>query len=210
MFQLALLAIIFAIVALSFNKGLWRNMITLVNALFAALLAMNYFEPLAEKLKGWNDTFDFLWDMLAAWLIFAFAMLALRIVTDRLTTLKVRFIKPVDLGGGIFFSLWTGWIVACFAAFTLHVSPLPRNAVEASPASSSFILAPDRLWLGFTQKQSYGALGRADSAADADYVFDPQGDFILRYAASRAKLEALKEKPEASTFRFPLGRNANP
>ena len=154
MFQLVLLGIIFVCVALSFNKGLWRNMIMLVNAIFAALLATNYFEPLAEFLKSKNVEYDFMVDLISAWLIFAVAMLVLRIVTDRLVVHKIRFIKPVDLGVGIFFSLWTGWIVACFAAFTLHVSPLPRDAVEASPAASNFMFSPDRLWLGFMQAQS--------------------------------------------------------
>ena len=209
MFQLVLLAIIFACVALTFNKGLWRNLITWVNVMFAALLATNYFEPLAEFFKSKDVTYDFMVDLISVWLIFAVAMLMLRIFTDRLTTRKVRFIRPVDLGFGIFFSLWTGWIVACFAAFTLHVAPLPRDAVAASPAGSNFIFSPDRLWLGFSQAQSYRALGRADSAEVPDYVFDPKGDFILRYAASRAKLEKLKDKFPDTTFRFLQGRNTN-
>ncbi len=207
MFIIIFVIILFVTVAFNFNRGLWKNMVTLINVIFAGLLATNYFEPVAEMAKGWNITFDYVWDVLAAWLLFAGSMFLLRVFTDRLTVEKVRFIKPVDLGGGVFFSLWSGWILACFACMTFHLAPIPRDSVEASPATSSLPLSADRTWLGFMQGQSYGALGQAASDKDNDYIFDAQGDFILRYGASRKKLEELKAaSPDPSVFRFPKGR----
>ena len=208
MFTIIFFAILFATVAFNFKKGLWKNVITLINVIFAALLATSYFEPVAEMAKGCDVSFDFVWDVLAAWLLFAVAMLGLRVITDRLTVEKVRFIKPVDLGGGVFFSLWSGWILACFAGMTFHLAPIERNKVGDSPASSGLFLSVDRTWLGFMQGQSYGAMGQAASKDDKDYVFDPDGDFVLRYAASRQKLESLKRKSnDSGIFRFTKGRN---
>ncbi|HZZ72753.1 MAG TPA: CvpA family protein [Pirellulales bacterium] len=193
MFQIALFAILFVCVAMLFSRGLWRNMITLINVILAALLATNYFEPLAEVFKGKAPSFDYMWDFLAIWLLFAGSMGALRVITDRLSLVRVRFIKQLDLAGGVVFSLWAGWILMCFTAMTLHLAPVQRNAVERSPSASDFMFSPDRLWLGFMQAQSYRALGRAASPDDAAYVFDPKSDLILRYAASRKQFEDHKE-----------------
>jgi len=192
MLTIILLIIPFICVALLFQRGLWRNLILFVNVVLAGLLTMNYFEPVAEWLKSLSASYDFVWDIVAWWGLFCISLLLLRVVTDRLSTSKLRFIKPVDLGGSIFFALWAGWTLSCFTAASFHVAPLPRDEVQAIPEKSNFLFAADRLWLGFTQGQSRGALGcspRDDKHPD-DYVFDPKGDFLLRYATSRWKLES--------------------
>ena len=48
------LVIFFVCVAMMWNEGLWSNAITLVNVVVAAMIATNYFEPLAavEPVRG--------------------------------------------------------------------------------------------------------------------------------------------------------------
>ena len=208
MFQIVLLAIIFAIVALNVNKGLWRNLITLINVLFAALLAMNYFEPAAEFLKSKDVTFDFMVDLLAAWGIFAAAMLLLRVVTDRLTKIRVRFIKPVDLGVGIFFSMWSGWIVACFAAVTLHVAPLPRRH-RGIAASFQFHSLPGSPLVGLYASAVVSGARPRGFLRGFRLRLRPKGDFLLRYGRPSGRLEKLKEKNPETTFKFLQGRNTS-
>ncbi len=54
-------------------------------------------------------------------------------------------------------------------------------------------LAPDRKWLAFVQKASRGTFARGateQELRDEKYVFDPQGEFMPKYATRRAKLES--------------------
>ena len=45
---LLMIIILFASVAMLYNDGMWSNAIRLINVVTAALLAMNFYEPLAE------------------------------------------------------------------------------------------------------------------------------------------------------------------
>src|SRR5690348_14391077 len=97
MFTNILLIVVFvACYATFMNAGLWSNTITLVNVLTAGLLATNYFEPLADYFEGLDSSFTYVWDFLALWLLFGGAMLGLRIATDYMSPLKVKFFVPVE------------------------------------------------------------------------------------------------------------------
>jgi hypothetical protein len=77
-----------------------------------------------------------------------------------------------------------GWIVMAFTAATLHTAPIPRDYVQPTPEARMFLgLSPDRKWLSWVRNASRsGPFSRAN--------FDPEADFILRYADRRLKLEA--------------------
>jgi hypothetical protein len=74
------------------------------------------------------------------------------------------------------------------------MAPLSRNYLgfQKDPSESTFFFAPDRTWLGIIHNQSKtgqsigGAFARTPSANAPDaYVFDPQGDFVLKYGQRR-------------------------
>lgn len=172
------------------NNGLWSNTIALVNVITAALLATNYFEPLADWFDKMEPSFHYVWDMFALWLIFGVVMSLLRAATDYMSQVKVRFFMPVDKFGGMLMACWVGWIMVCFSTMTLHTAPLARSPLggsfQAAPDSKMFFgLAPDRVWLSWVHRESQGSLCRLSSMAP----FDPQGDFILRYADRRLTFE---------------------
>jgi hypothetical protein len=51
-------------------------------------------------------------------------------------------------------------------------------------------LAPDRRWLAFTQRMSDGTFARmADDAYPQGHVFDPRGEFMIKYASRREAFE---------------------
>jgi hypothetical protein len=191
---IVLLAVFFACVAMMFNEGLWNNAIAFFNVMTAALLATNYFEPLATWLDRQQPTYTYVWDFLALWAVFAAVLVVLRLATDTISHVKVRFKMPVEMIGGIFFALWIGWIMVCFTTFSLHMAPLARNsfggAFQETPESEMFFgLAPDRKWLAFVHTMSDdGSLARGEKN-----VFDPQTDFILRYGARRAAFEKVED-----------------
>jgi hypothetical protein len=189
-----LLALIFvACFASLFTGGLWSNTLSLINVITAALLATNYFEPVANWLdKQVGPEWTYVWDFMAIWLIFALAMMVLRAGTDAASKVKVRFHPLVDQIGSYLFAAWTAWILLCFATMTLHTAPLARNflggAFQPEPDSKMFFgLAPDRLWMGWVHKESKGSFCRLREIVP----FDAQGDFILRYGNRREEFDQL-------------------
>jgi len=185
------LIVIFALcVAFVFNEGLWGAAVLFFNVLLAAVLATMLFEPVANLLDSMMPGLTYFADFVGIWLSFAVCLTVLRLSTDLIARHRVRFKKPVDLAGGIFFAAWIGWLMVQFTLFTMHLSPLARNFMgfQEKPETRMFFgLAPDRNWLAFMQKQTKeGAFMRAPPPGDPNaYVFDPQGDLILKYGTRR-------------------------
>ncbi len=184
-----ILAIMVAVVAFMIAEGLWSNFIMFFNVMMAALVAMSYWEPLADKLNQLEGSFTYFWDFLSLWLIFAVTLGILRVLSDRLSNVRVRFFKPVEMAGGIFFALWTAWIVGSFALTSLHTAPLAQHSFggDFQPKIDEYMffgLGPDRKWLAFNHSLSEGAYSKSTTN-----TFDPDADFVLRYDDRRAQFE---------------------
>ena len=187
--NILLALILFGAVASSVNNGLWSNMVLLINLVSAGLVATCYYEPVAELFDDFIPTWGAATDFLSVWLVFAASLGFLSFITDYLSQVKVRFLRPVDKFGGIFLSCWIGWVTVCFSTMTLHMAPLDRNylfgAFQPTPTARMFFgLAPDHRWLAFVQKMSRGLY-----SCSKMQMFDPHADFVLKYAARRASLE---------------------
>src|SRR5215472_13274028 len=104
--NLILLVVLFAVVAMLIREGLWSNAIMFFNVMTAAMLASNYYEPLADWLDRKWQGYTYIFDFLALWAIFAAVLVVLRLITDKVSRVKVRFKMPVEWAGGIFFALW--------------------------------------------------------------------------------------------------------
>jgi hypothetical protein len=155
-------------------------------------------------------TFTYFWDFIALWGLFGALAVVLSLLTGLASRVKVKFLKLADRIGSGFFAAWIGWVMVCFTATTLHTAPLAREFmggafVPEQRALGGALPAGDVLWLGFTQRMSLGPFARTDTepGKKEDGVFDRQGDFMLRYAARRQKLEshametgALRVRPE--------------
>ncbi len=187
LFLVLMLLIFFACVATSYTEGMWSNAICLINVVTAALLALNFFEPVAGWLDDWNHSYTYLWDFLALWGLFALCMLIFRVLTDSISRVKVRFLKLADRIGSGVLAVAIGWVMVCFTMLTLHTAPLGREFLfEGFQPGEKMVLgmAPDHQLLGFVQQASEGVYSRASRQ-----TFDPESDFISTYAARRAKLE---------------------
>jgi hypothetical protein len=188
---LLLLVIFFCCIGFTVQNGIWGNGILLIIVVSAGLLAVNYFEPLANYLQSLEPSYTYLFDFLAFWAVFALSAGLLRALTDKLSTVKVKFRKPFDQIGGLILGAWVGWVMVCITLMSLHTAPLARNfmqgAFQEKPDSRMFFgLAPDRTWLGFAQKSSEGAFSTGQ-------VFDPLGEYILKYSERRARFETVPE-----------------
>ena len=176
--------IIAIIVSMTWGEGFWGNVLSFVNAIFAAMIATNLFEPVANFLERQAAGLTYFWDFLALWFVFAFSFGIMRVATDQFSEVLLRFKTPVELAGRAVFGLLTAWVVVCFFMFSLHTAPLARHsfgkAFGESPMATSFYMTPDRLWLGFMQSRSETTLSRATPV-----VFDPDSEFILKYGNRR-------------------------
>ena len=190
MLTIFVLAIIIICIAMMLAEGLWSNTLSLINTIFGAIIATNYYENLADFFEGYFPTLTYWWDFLALWALFALSVGLIRELTDRLSRTRVRFKKPIEQSGRVAAAALTGWVVVCFFLFSLHTAPLSRNsfggAFQETPTASNFFLSPDRLWLGFMQSRSEGAL-----ATSPPNVFDPKSEFILKYGERRERYSKL-------------------
>lgn len=197
MLSLLLFLIFFACVAMTFNEGMWTNAIRLINVVTAALLAMNYFEPLAQWLDDWEPSYTYVWDFIAMWVLFAIFVAILREVTDRISHVKVKFIKIADRIGSGVLAAWVGWVMVCFTLMSMHTAPLDKNFLYGGFLTGDeermvLGLAPDRQLLGFMQKSSTGVF----SCSDVN-EFDPKAEFMPKYATRRSQNQANIGKTQA-------------
>jgi hypothetical protein len=196
-FTLFVFVIFFASVIFCAGKGsLWDNLLTWVNCILAGLIATNFFEPAADYLtKNVSKDYSWYWDLLAFWLIFAFVVGILRLITDNVSKVRVRFRKPVEVAGNIIFAILIGWQMVMYTVFSLHMAPLEVKAFDggfqakADPEAGNFYFNPDLVWLGFAHKQSgeSGAMSR-----DNEHQFDRRGVYRWKYGLRRFKFENLK------------------
>ena len=109
---LLLFLLFVAIAATLYPEGMWGNAITLVNVVTAALLATNFWEPLAKLIEEYVPSFTFFWDYLTLWALFAVIYGIMRTVTDSCRGRKsVSSRWPTRWAGR--FAAWVGWVVVC-------------------------------------------------------------------------------------------------
>ena len=160
----ALLFVIFiAVVASLYTEGMWGNAIRLIDVVTSALVATNYFEPLANWIEGMGATFksySYALDFLSLWVLFAVSMIVLRGITDSVCKVKVRFLKIADQIGSVAFACLVAWVMVSFATFTMHTAPLSKNFLFGGFQSQSRMmlgLAPDRAWHELRPNRLHGA-----------------------------------------------------
>ena len=164
--------VFFAAVAMLIREGLWSNLLTLFNVLFSGLLAFSLHGPvtiwLDESLKG---EYTYLLDFLVLWAIFSLSMLALRIVTDTLSRVRVRFKKPVESAGGPIAAVIAAWVVLGFTSATFNTVPLAKGflgnaiVVENEQDVEPSLTRPHLQWLRFVAS-SIMKLGDADTVEE--------------------------------------------
>jgi hypothetical protein len=183
---ITIVSMIFIPLALWF-LGFWSCALTFTNILLAAMIASNWFEPLADAMDGGSSTYTYILDFAALWLLFFLSFTLLRVATDLLSRMKVEFHPAMDYSMRSVFALASGWVFVCFLQFSFHVAPLPPDVFQQTPETVNFVGQPDRLWLGFLQSRSQGALAASlTEPLSAEYSKeDLHADFIYKYNSRR-------------------------
>src|SRR5271163_3628696 len=89
------------------SEGLWGSALMFFNVLFAALITFNFYEPLARLLDSTGIPWGFS-DTLCMLLLFCVALVALRLTTETIAPVMVRFPLPVYHAGRLIFGLAGG------------------------------------------------------------------------------------------------------
>jgi hypothetical protein len=175
-----------------------------VSVLLAGLLAMNYFEPVAKALEGfdrssasWSQRSDFL----ALVGLFALFVFLLRLMTDRLAPTYMPVQSLAYEIGRWSLGLMTGYLTMAILLAALHTAPFPRwvttqgvqefiPGFRAERRNFFNVAAPDRQWLGFVQYVSRRSLPRGrvfdgPRFPAGDYEIDYWPSFPIRYASRR-------------------------
>ncbi len=124
------------------SEGLWGAALMFFNALFAAMIAFNFYEPLAKLLDSTGINWGFS-DTLCMLGIFCIALVALRMTTETIAPAMVRFPEPVYHAGRIVFSLAGGG-----GNRRHHHSGVPRRARSQEDLQRRGSHIQASVWLG--------------------------------------------------------------
>ena len=194
-----LLFLIFAAtVAAMWFHGTWNNCVTLVNMTLSMMIATNYYEPIATFIEGFDASFTYLLDFVVIWFLFAVSFAIFRLMTDLLSSNRVKFIMPVEVALRSITAIWAGWLMICFVGFTLHFAPLnsesPGGALASKPAEHG--LSPFAAWHSFMKYRSAYALSRGhfdtmfpDNSGLNVQQFDSKNDFFDKYHDRRVRYQ---------------------
>jgi uncharacterized membrane protein required for colicin V production len=198
------------------SEGLWGAALMTLNILFAGLIALNFYEPLAVIiaenlgfLSGFADTLSLLG-------IFAVALIALRIGTEMLAPAMVRFPGPVYFLGRWLFGLAGGAMVIGFLLLAFHTAPVHKQifGVIDYKHAPPFKMGFDHHWLAFfqyTTGQVFASYGSGSRDPFGEYrdskVFDPRAEWLLQHQEARPYGEGavLAEDGEAPAGADPAG-----
>lgn len=177
--------VLLSILAFSRNDPIWGALIKLFNIFFASIIAINYFEPLANILDGAMSVMLYYNDVLAFFIIFCVTLAILGEVSRKLSKINVYFPAKTNLIGTycILFVLFVGFYSTAGFIFMSLLPEAPHvENISAPPtmkllnyASSGSMKSPDFLPHGqfnsetFLQGQNarncaiYSALENTDS-----------------------------------------------
>jgi len=191
--DVVLIAIVAGVAWCVSGEGAWGAGLTCLCVLFGGMLAMNFFEPVANWLGRIALIGEACADVVALVGLFAFFVFLLRWATDNLSPTSIdidgRLYQIIRLG----FAVATGYITMAFLLTALHTTPLPRNFIGFTPERNNFleVTAPDRWWLGFNQYVSE-VVFRRNKIFDGPELAPVPGkkkeiwpSFTIRYATRR-------------------------
>jgi hypothetical protein len=195
-----LLVILLAVTWCVASEGAWGAALNVLCVILGGLLAMNFFEPLANFLHNSFGMRNFS-DVIALVGLFIFFVLGLRMLTNRISPTYIQVNDLVYHIGRWGCGLLAGWVTIAFLLTALHTAPLPREFWGFKPERHNFFnfAAPDRQWLGFTQYVSERSFAHGTpeifdgpTIQFADYPNRYWPSFPIRYASRRAGLSTMQ------------------
>ncbi len=139
----------FAGLAMCINEGLWNNTILLLCLLISGLASSLAGVPLGAMIfekTGQDDAFAWYYVFVGLWGVFALTLLVMRIMVDKASKIRVRFLPLVDKIGGILMGFFVAVMLTSFAAFTLMNGPVKagvwKEASESHISTFEKVVSP--------------------------------------------------------------------
>jgi hypothetical protein len=126
---------------------------TFLGVVLSGLVAMNFFEPLADLLDDVGFIGDRA-DMIALLGLFAVSITLVRLGAERIQPTFVSLQGLLYDVGRWGFAFLTAYVTAGILLTALHTAPLPRDFLGFRPERTHLLFdafAPDREWMGFAQ-----------------------------------------------------------
>jgi len=178
------------------SEGLWGAALMFFNVLFAAMIAFNFYEPLAALLDRTGINWGFS-DTLCMMGLFCIALVMLRMTTETLAPAQVRFPTPIYHIGRLVFGLAGAVVTMAVIILAFHAAPVHKKIFQAVRYDTKppFRLGIDHQWLGFFQHATgtvfarYGVGGR-DPFREYGHggpvqVFDPRAEWLINHEQVR-------------------------
>jgi uncharacterized membrane protein required for colicin V production len=218
LFDFILLAGILGFTYVMTSEGLWGAALMFFNVLFGAIIAFNFYEPMAQIIVENASFISHLADMTSLMLLFSASVMVLRVATEFLAPAMIRFPSPVYNIGRFIFAFGTSVIVFAVILLGLHAAPVHQKiaSVVDYKHKPPFNFGIDHMWLAFFQKTTGEVFPRFDDTGIRDpfrqfgrpygqsekqrlkvHVFDPRAKWLLDHQEARPFGESpvLEEAP---------------
>jgi hypothetical protein len=174
------------------SEGLWGAALMFFNALFAAMITLNFYEPLAALIANNVDFLSGYADALCILVIFTVSLLILRLTTENLAPAMVRFPMPLYHAGRFVFGVLGSAITVGMLIIALDASPVQKKILGSFDYKHKpfFGVRLDKELLAFFQHATgyvFTRNGPPDPYKEFGNVraFDAKGDWLLREQIAR-------------------------
>jgi hypothetical protein len=175
------------------SEGLWGAALMFFNVLFGAIIALNFYEPVAGLIDSTNIGWGFS-DTLSLLGLFIIATFLLRLTTESLAPAMVRYPNPIYQVGRFIFALGGSLITMGIILLSFETAPVHKKifGVIDYKTKPPFGLGLDYRCLAFFQYTT--GLVFADHVPGSrdpfrEYgsakVFDPKAEWLLRHQEAR-------------------------
>jgi hypothetical protein len=130
--------VFFAAVAMTINEGLWNNAINFMCIVLSGLLGIFVGVPVGNMIgEAAGLTPDNAWYFVFAgvWGVFSLSILITRMVAERISRVRMRFIPLVDQIGGPLIGLLAAVMFTSFATYTLDRIPIKAGQWKYAEAA---------------------------------------------------------------------------
>ena len=189
------LTVLFLIAGMTYalmSEGLWGAALMFFNALFASLVALNFYEPLATLIATNAAPMAGFADSLCILLLFSATLLILRLITENLAPAMIRFPMVLYHVGRIVFGLLGSLVTIGVLLVALDAAPVQKRMFgvydyEYKPMYKTRFDKEMLAFFQFTTGYAFSRSGGNDPLKEYGdaRIFDPAGDWLIRTQQAR-------------------------
>ncbi|WP_435021922.1 hypothetical protein TA3x_002632 [Tundrisphaera sp. TA3] len=194
--DLIILALVAGITYALMSEGLWGAALMFFNSLFAALIAFNFYEPLAQlAVDNFPEMLQPYADSLCMMLLYIIPLVLLRLATESIAPTMVRFPTPVYHLGRIVFGVGAALITIAMLILGYQASPVQKKMLGVMDYQYKpfYGVRFDRDFLAFFQYTTgytfaRNGVGPADGMGEfknKPMLFDPKASWLLLHQQAR-------------------------